>query len=218
MAFQSTLPIREETSPSEHLPRTASDFNPLFPYGKRLPCRIPAPSAARFQSTLPIREETATVTVGSFLLVLISIHSSHTGRDPDSRSRAALMGSISIHSSHTGRDASWPSFYGVPYDFNPLFPYGKRPAFRAFSCSLSLFQSTLPIREETLRPHGHTQKQDISIHSSHTGRDALVGQVGLMGLISIHSSHTGRDFSGGTKNNPNPLFQSTLPIREETRR
>ena len=97
--FQSTLPIREETRPmhrplstsaisihSSHTGRDLrrspgwiswSDFNPLFPYGKR-----------------------------QYWYHQISIHSSHTGRDLQLTLRLVAK-NISIHSSHTGRDGTF---------------------------------------------------------------------------------------------------------------
>ena len=56
----------------------------------------------------------------------ISIHSSHTGRDKDHKGRVLNAG-ISIHSSHTGRDPQARPRRARRSDFNPLFPYGKRP-------------------------------------------------------------------------------------------
>ena len=122
------------------------NFNPLFPYGKR----------QGFAGRADAR--------------LISIHSSHTGRDPGRR-RCPGQSTISIHSSHTGRDRMAlrqviigknfnPLFpYGkrlafqvasiVTQDFNPLFPYGKRLNPRSPPVTSQAFQSTLPIREET---------------------------------------------------------------------
>ena len=146
-AFQSTLPIREETV-ARH-----SRAPPI-----------------EFQSTLPIREETRQA-IKAQIAELISIHSSHTGRDPPCWRREGTRNisihsshtgrdfvdgaviavpGISIHSSHTGRDSGTEiSIYGVRAYFNPLFPYGKR----------------------RLLAHGEAQECEISIHSSHTGRD-----------------------------------------------
>ena len=111
-AFQSTLPIREETLACPGIPWRRRNFNPLFPYGKRLPdpgTGSPAGGISihsshtgrdthnailfltffQFQSTLPIREETGGL-IRPVDPVHISIHSSHTGRDP--RQRAARPG------------------------------------------------------------------------------------------------------------------------------
>ena len=145
----------------------------------------------------------------------ISIHSSHTGRDEkicDGRSDQA----ISIHSSHTGRDVPAGCCTTVAVDFNPLFPYGKRrrvnnqmavtrhfnplfPYGKRRVCTNHFnqfyrFQSTLPIREETIAAGGTSIASVISIHSSHTGRDHdHAGFQQVPDGISIHSSHTGRD-------------------------
>ena len=144
-------------------------FNPLFPYGKRLftlqlpdlakkfqstlPIReetcvtLDKLHTAKFQSTLPIREETnlqpwaqahKIISIHSshtgrdimhaiaYGFFVISIHSSHTGRDYFYFTAAKSATKISIHSSHTGRDLTLFA-KGQPSDyFNPLFPYGKR--------------------------------------------------------------------------------------------
>ena len=72
--------------------------------------------------------------------------------------------------------------------FNPLFPYGKRP------------QKEGEILMTT----------SISIHSSHTGRDAIGEAFPISLGISIHSSHTGRDLTRRGSVRPakhfNPLF------------
>ena len=150
VSFQSTLPIREETAffmPSEAEP---VHFNPLFPYGKRPgACAACSPLGLRFQSTLPIREETK-LHLGSLHTKCISIHSSHTGRDPG-RGHVHVGEAISIHSSHTGRDIHVAFLSAGRPDFNPLFPYGKR-------------------RTAARRKRKRIQ---ISIHSSHTGRDQV---------------------------------------------
>ncbi len=145
--FQSTLPIREETGFAAQALVQLLNFNPLFPYGKRLSLlmisrsasgfqstlpireetrgrRWEKPSGRRFQSTLPIREETILPLYCKCIRLHISIHSSHTGRDLPNRAAADRY--ISIHSSHTGRDAMMASASSSP-----------------------IFQSTLPIREET---------------------------------------------------------------------
>ena len=124
--FQSTLPIREETV---WFPRTGAvrcDFNPLFPYGKR-----PLPKRnwfcwQTFQSTLPIREE--------------------TGRGRAKEEIIIFQSTLPIREETVQSGRRWMP---AP-DFNPLFPYGKRPYLY----------------------HGTEQaKRHISIHSSHTGRD-----------------------------------------------
>ena len=102
----------------------------------------------QFQSTLPIREETSRF-ADLLQLHVISIHSSHTGRDLGVDEPAFVQFIISIHSSHTGRDQQ------------------RRQA----AALIAKFQSTLPIREETEALHRDRGNPVISIHSSHTGRD-----------------------------------------------
>ena len=126
-----------------------------------------------FQSTLPIREETP--------------------------ARMARTISVLFQSTLPIREET-PVPISTPTraaNFNPLFPYGKRPTDHGRGGAAGKFQSTLPIREETLPPRsGHRAGFDISIHSSHTGRDSSSVSLGY----------------------PQMLFQSTLPIREETAR
>ena len=60
----------------------------------------------------------------------------------------------------------------------------------------------------------------ISIRSSRMGGDPCIPPTDLSSscaLISIHSSHTGRDYMRHNPRPKPPEFQSTLPIREETR-
>ena len=190
--FQSTLPIREETSCSPAPSASPENFNPLFPYGKR-------PNARQRASKRSI-----------------SIHSSHTGRDcqkgENNSGSAAYFNPLFPYGKRRGlagglcREAE---------HFNPLFPYGKRQIGADGILRYFEFQSTLPIREETAYARPPVPELLISIHSSHTGRDdpQAGGQSGQP--ISIHSSHTGRDDSFSAERDVGP-FQSTLPIREET--
>ena len=115
--------------------------------GRDLACAPPARWPPEFQSTLPIREETE-ATAGM-------------AREP----------AISIHSSHTGRDGVRSAASAYYQHFNPLFPYGKRPQNQINRRVSTIFQSTLPIREETTDSNGNQVTSAISIHSSHTGRD-----------------------------------------------
>ena len=234
--FQSTLPIREETPLRLCYPATRGNFNPLFPYGKRPPTSIRRPPSNYFNPLFPYGKRLGDVRpVGA---VQISIHSSHTGRDYRKHWRGQYW-QISIHSSHTGRDPpaerrKTPKKYFNPLfpygkrrgrtgpargrrNFNPLFPYGKRPSVAATASRTDLFQSTLPIREETWWNRPPPTGRRISIHSSHTGRDRQ-GQRGQKG-----AHHFNPLFPYGKRRGEAMTvidlsrFQSTLPIREETR-
>ena len=192
----------------------SDNFNPLFPYGKRRDEPEEGGDGDGFQSTLPIREETDRgqdegrgaeisihsshtgrdgIGIGVGVLHDISIHSSHTGRDSLTPSTPETD-AISIHSSHTGRDTCPPLRRRIVSHFNPLFPYGKRRRAGTSPASTKPFQSTLPIREETITLEIEAPYPLISIHSSHTGRDSLPRPAAPAAAeISIHSSHTGRD-------------------------
>ena len=123
--FQSTLPVGEATAQqtksylivdiSIHASRGGSDprhaesrcqkgnFNPRFPWGKRLGIGPPPKVKKIFQSTLPVGEATS---VSSLFVCAgnISIHASRGGSDVDAR----MMKEFLMH-------------------FNPRFPWGKRP-------------------------------------------------------------------------------------------
>ena len=189
--FQSTLPIREETCY-----RRAIDALP--PFQSTLPIREETPIFSlavvllrQFQSTLPIREETRKHGPAA-------IQPNFNPLFPYGKRRVGEL-----------EPTHWP-------DFNPLFPYGKRHATDAEISSRLGFQSTLPIREETGGNAGGGKGLPISIHSSHTGRDAGEGQG------PDQRQHFNPLFPYGKR----PLacleipsrriFQSTLPIREET--
>ena len=153
--------------------------------------RSVTPSTWAFQSTLPIREETYII-ASPPAIQSISIHSSHTGRDV-TLTAADGTETISIHSSHTGRDTIDGVDLSGDWNFNPLFPYGKRQ-----------------------RPDPSQHLPDISIHSSHTGRDfrpaekvRIIEDFNPLFPYGKRRPHAARPALP-------PAFQSTLPIREET--
>ena len=57
----------------------------------------------------------------------------------------------------------------------------------------TLFQSTRPVRDATIRAEYHIQPVDVSIHASRTGRDLLRTTRYITTMVSIHASRTGRD-------------------------
>ena len=101
-------------------------FNPLFPYGKRQREAPQLSSSNRFQSTLPIREETPPLQAGR-AAALISIHSSHTGRDVTSNLAKPYVARNFNPLFPYGKRRHLHSHSVSSIDFNPLFPYGKRP-------------------------------------------------------------------------------------------
>ncbi len=175
--FQSTLPIREETIflpggnraedisiHSSHTGRdtfTAADGSDEKPFQSTLPIReetstgsVPSPLSV-FQSTLPIREETSSVD-GTPSMLLIFQSTLPIREETKHWSDEALLTRISIHSSHTGRDQPFPADAGQSPDFNPLFPYGKRPAFYRGCHSLADFNPLFPYgKRRPVRPVWH---------------------------------------------------------------
>ncbi len=256
--FQSNLPIREETRGCRISP-PHPHFNPLFPYGKRRSPRCPRRFCAYFNPLFPYgkrRDETEALKENA----LISIHSSHTGRDwmlISPRSYSSSFQSTLPIREETGQLI----FLAVRVvHFNPLFPYGKRRLLFDALCRAFDFNPLFPYGKRLFLPGGN-RAEDISIHSSHTGRDdflarrqpgrryfnplfpygkrrpyqfttfimmdfnplfpygkrleSLSGKTDMT-AISIHSSHTGRDAFRSSAIIWYSLFQSTLPIREET--
>jgi len=171
--FQSTLPVRGETSAGLFFSSVLPNFNPLSPCGERLTKAtkrsIPAyfnplsPCGERlrplfeftplevFQSTLPVRGETD-ADEGISRVRPISIHSPRAGRDQQRKRRCLKMTWISIHSPRAGRDLRQAKPLAGPPDFNPLSPCGERPGANQVYKQLTKFQSTLPVRGETITP------------------------------------------------------------------
>ena len=171
--FQSTLPAREATFGSHTKLAAYCDFNPRFPRGKRPDCRrrhnglcgisihasregsdTPSLSTVTwngiFQSTLPARAATfftAVVDVDTD----ISIHASREGSDGMVRGSRSHDHGISIHASREGSDVYCKNVLRPRSYFNPRFPRGKRRIARHLFVFESLFQSTLPAREATVR-------------------------------------------------------------------
>ena len=168
-------------------------FNPLFPYGKRQECQSQRRQIHDFNPLFPYGKRPL------FRLKKEGVQQHFNPLFPYGKRRVqafngAQGAGISIHSSHTGRD--FPAPWGIhsTFYFNPLFPYGKRHGQFVPKGQNLLFQSTLPIREETRGLVLPARAQGISIHSSHTGRDGGGrGTVDDQIVISIHSSHTGRN-------------------------
>jgi len=107
--------------------------------------------------------------------LLISIHSHHAGRDWKPTKQWELS-CISIHSPHAGRDKPISGPSQNLSNFNPLSPCGERHGNRHRTEMVQIFQSTLPMRGETLLPPFHICFfRDISIHSPHAGRDQAWG-------------------------------------------
>ena len=108
--------------------------------------------------------------------------------------RFEVIATISIHAPHTGSDVVGSATMPRMVNFNPRSPYGERQMCSIPFASISLFQSTLPIR-------GATNQNQLPRPQQ---------------LISIHAPHTGSDSSCALRLTVTHIFQSTLPIRGAT--
>ena len=90
---------------------------------------------------------------------------------------------ISIHASRGGSDNSLEYPPAKYFDFNPRFPWGKRPSTFCPSGAVSAFQSTLPVGEATKRREKSMENEKISIHASRGGSDK---PVPMRAFILVH--------------------------------
>ena len=124
---------------------------------------------------------------------------------------------ISIHSPRVGRDCfQLPAMPGST-DFNPLSPCGERPSHLSVPALLEKFQSTLPMRGETLCAIDQYAMSDNFNPLSPCGeRQALVQESAFPSADFNPLSPCGErriSFWGLVFYT---LFQSTLPMRGET--
>ena len=100
--FQSTLPLRGATSPSNAVSKASSDFNPHSPCGERLSAIPPEASPTNFNPHSPCGERPYVRVLTSWGLA-ISIHTPLAGSDHDPiRGRCRIQ--ISIHTPLAGSD------------------------------------------------------------------------------------------------------------------
>ena len=167
--------------------------------------------------------------------------SPHGERHAGGRKSADGCG-ISIHAPRTGSDIETLPRAEFITDFNPRSPHGER---RARGCQTStesvisihaprtgsdqgfkfrgiddvIFQSTLPARGATVRPHVHRQGVNyFNPRSPHGERLARLADVVARRKISIHAPRTGSDIVDAVPSAAYSPFQSTLPARGATQR
>ncbi len=146
-----------------------------------------------FRSTRPVRGETAQDHPAA-RSEAISIHSPRAGRDAVC-CRFGRVLVISIHSPRAGRDAL-AQFCGLGnLNFNPLAPCGARRVRKGKTKPTSAFQSTRPVRGETLRAS-----------MTPTGKQEFQSTRPVRG----ETRHSGMIQRALTE------FQSTRPVRGET--
>ena len=122
--------------------------------------------------------------------------------------------------------------------FNPLFPYGKRPCYNPLGPEVLLFQSTLPIREETLIAHKVNDlflfQSTLPIREETCSPRCPRRSCAYFNPLFPYGKRRPLHLEPRQRRNFNPLFpygkrhaepaqkagtpvfQSTLPIREET--
>ena len=101
------------------------------------------------------------------------------------------------------------------YDFNPLSPCRERRVFFVIIAPSGPFQSTLPMRGETVAAVIYLWNTSISIHSPHAGRDPLLWPSTSPSYFNPLSPCGERPRSRHSSARRSP-FQSTLPMRGET--
>ena len=126
-------------------------------------------------------------------------------------------GRISIHSPRAGRDSVFYTSLAGMSDFNPLSPCGERRIAKPPSKKSLKFQSTLPVRGETVIGL-HLVGRDPQFQSTlpvrgETDIDSLdylnvknFNPLSPCGERQVHVVYTPNIY----------LFQSTLPVRGET--
>ena len=125
----------------------AFDFNPRFPWGKRL----------REVSEAMVKAQ-------------ISIHASRGGSDDATRAATVLMG-ISIHASRGGSDLQTIGKSRYLSDFNPRFPWGKRLPRVGYGHPEWDFNPRFPCGKRRGRIISSGWGSCISIHASRGGSD-----------------------------------------------
>ena len=194
-SFQSTRPLRGETSPTPPKCMILRVFQSTRPLrGETAHHSRPLFAISAFQSTRPLRGETELDQLDGLLLQL-SIHSPLAGRDGR---KVAVVGPVSVFQSTRplrGETAADMMTVSAAVPFNPLAPCGAR-----------LFGDCVQINVTRL-----------SIHSPLAGRD-----VETVSVFHGQTSFNPLAPCGARRGNNRPwslrwYFQSTRPLRGETR-
>ena len=216
--FQSTRPMRGATGYVEFINGLSENFNPRAPCGARHAKLLrELRESFLFQSTRPMRGATGSFQAqdrawlgfqstrpmrGATLLLLLV---------------GALLLCISIHAPHAGRDWGLPNCTCYAWDFNPRAPCGARPhSFRALLAP-ALFQSTRPMRGATRKlTAGPGPLIDFNPRAPCGARRGADESRCVLMEISIHAPHAGRDLVSSCAANVFHVFQSTRPMRGAT--
>ena len=215
LRFQSTRPMRGATAGcgrqgrhrpiSIHAPHAGRDFTMLISNRSTLHFNPRAPCGARrqidnracefwtFQSTRPMRGATG------------------SGRRRGGAAR------ISIHAPHAGRDGKSMNLTAARELFQSTRPMRGATRLDSVKRSRLSFQSTRPMRGATPVPRADGQRQAISIHAPHAGRDSM-RSCRRLSRWSFQSTRPMRGATGQIDNRACEFwtFQSTRPMRGAT--
>ena len=148
-----------------------------------------------------------------------SIHSPLAGRDGGNHETYVTF-NFSIHSPLAGRDNLRMGAAIHRIVFNPLAPCGARPVYddpKVLAKSIFSIHSPLAGRDPIVTATATVQDM-FSIHSPLAGRD-LWTPMGISAddPFSIHSPLAGRDMDLKEIRKTKKIFQSTRPLRGETK-
>ena len=221
LLFQSTLPARGATWPSdapcqspthfnprsphgERLRRASAlrrtpHFNPRSPHGERLYALDSMSSNSIFQSTLPARGATCSAVHRANAILDFNPRSPHGERRRDYRTwyRALL---ISIHAPRTGSDVPRVQSADTGRQISIHAPRtGSDQNIASAVTFRAAFQSTLPARGATIqRPCSSSVKSRFQSTLPARGATDLCAGDGLLLHISIHAPRTGSDAYWGS--------------------
>ena len=216
--FQSTRPLRGETTPIKPLSKTASfqSTRPLRGETGR-PDRT-GQSNHGFQSTRPLRGETVCLPGGLVSKNIFNPLAPCGARPRRWRRWRRAAGSFSIHSPLAGRDARVARLVINTSHFQSTRPLRGETNFMLVVYDAVGFSIHSPLAGRD--PAGELAGYMIltfSIHSPLAGRDDYTPPVSQPSAFSIHSPLAGRDNQAFRSMWRSYLFQSTRPLRGETR-
>ena len=123
----------------------------------------------------------------------ISTHAPLAGRDVDAGGVEGRTINISTHAPLAGRDRYQQQDQRARQYFNPRAPCGARPFAPSGINSGIRFQPTRPLRGATAWEAVDMASDGISTHAPLAGRDEMVQDTPVEGVISTHAPLAGRD-------------------------
>ena len=123
---------------------------------------------------------------------------------------------VSIHAPHAGRDPLFCRCRGSSSCFNPRAPCGARRCSGSGRRCWQGFNPRAPCGARHGQMGGAAHPRAVSIHAPHAGRDAAARLCSADGCVSIHAPHAGRDVQHLMARMFGDAFQSTRPMRGAT--